>query len=132
MVGKAERPADHRQFPLEAAPRWEWGGRIVGQMAYFATSADRSGRAAQAKPGSTVGWVSQHHQGDGMRSTRPRNPSWIGNRARRRPLAHVQILGRTLSASPVVRRRVSPAKNIMSDSATPLALLAGIGRGRDV
>jgi hypothetical protein len=53
MVGKAERPADHRQFPLEAAPRRESAGRIVGQMAYFATSADRSGRAAQAKPGST-------------------------------------------------------------------------------
>src|SRR4249919_2962824 len=37
------------------------------------------------------------------------------------------------SASPVVRRRVPPAKSIMSDGAPPLALLAGIGRvGRDV
>ena len=112
------------------------GSRLAGSSVRWPTSPrPRTGRVGlrgpnQARP---VGWVSQHRQGDGMRSTRPRNPSWIGNRARRRPLTHVQILGRTLSASPVVRRRVSPAKSIMSDSAPPLALLAGIGRvGRDV
>jgi hypothetical protein len=133
MVGKAERPADHRQFPLEAAPRRvDWPDRRSDGLLRHVRGIGRVGlrRPNQARP---VGWVSQHRQGDGMRSTRPRDPSWIGNRARRRPLAHVQILGRTLSASPVVRRRVSPAKSIMSDSAPPLALLAGIGRvGRDV
>jgi hypothetical protein len=30
MVGKAERPADHRQIPLEAALRLESAGRNLG------------------------------------------------------------------------------------------------------
>jgi hypothetical protein len=49
MVGKAERPADHRQFPLDIAPGWEWGGRIVGQMAPFATLALSAGSLNIAK-----------------------------------------------------------------------------------
>jgi hypothetical protein len=78
MVGKAERPADHRQFPLDVAPRWEWGGRIVGQVASFGMFGGPVGWGVASQPRRPVGWFSQHREGDGMRSGPPRNPSCIG------------------------------------------------------